>query len=156
MTGNTITLTPKENTLIKDLKDQEKLCEQKYKKHAECAHDPQLKQLFGELANVEKHHYDMLVQMESGTVPSVEGKAQAPSSTFTTTYKGGETPEKSQDAYLCSDLLSTEKHVSGLYNTCVFEFAQPACREVLNHIQSEEQWHGERIYAYMKANNMYS
>ena len=107
MTNNSITLTPKETTLIKDLKDQEKLCEQKYKKHAECAHDPQLKQLFTELADVEHHHYDMLVQMESGTVPSVEGKTQAPSSTFTATYKGGETPEKSQDAYLCSDLLST-------------------------------------------------
>ena len=29
-------------------------------------------------------------------------------------------------------------------------------RKMLNHIQSEEQQHDEKIYAYMKANGMYS
>ena len=54
------------------------------------------------------------------------------------------------------DLLATEKHASALYNTCVFEFTYPEARKMLNHIQAEEQQHGEKIYAYMKCNNMYS
>ena len=64
--------------------------------------------------------------------------------------------EKKQDCYLCTDLLTTEKHASNLYNTCVFEFGQTALRQVLNHIQTEEQQHGEQIYQYMKTNSMYS
>ena len=62
-------LTQKETSLLKDLKDQEKLCEEKYKKHAAAASDPQLKNLFSRLAQTEKAHYDMLVQMEQGAVP---------------------------------------------------------------------------------------
>ena len=54
------------------------------------------------------------------------------------------------------DLLATEKHASSLYDTCVFEFGQPELRRILNHIQTEEQEHGDMIYKYMKANNMYS
>ena len=57
-------LTQKETSLLKDLKDQEKLCEEKYRKHAAAASDPQLKNLFSRLAQTEKAHYDMLVQME--------------------------------------------------------------------------------------------
>ena len=49
-----------------------------------------------------------------------------------------------------------EKHVSGLYDTSIFEFSDPAVRQVLNHIQSEEQGHGESIYSYMHQNGMYS
>ena len=66
------------------------------------------------------------------------------------------TPEKKQDCYLCTDLLTTEKHASGLYDTCVFEFGQTELRKALNHIQTEEQEHGDMIYKYMKANSMYS
>ena len=73
-----------------------------------------------------------------------------------TAYHTSETPAKQQDYYLCSDLLTTEKHASGLYNTCVFEFGQTQLRQVLNHIQTEEQEHGDLIYKYMKANSMYS
>ena len=32
----------------------------------------------------------------------------------------------------------------------------PAARKLLNHIQAEEQQHGEMLYAYMNANNMYN
>ena len=52
-------------------------------------------------------------------------------------------------------MLSTEKHVSALYNTGVFEFSDVQARTMLNHIQSEEQQHGQRIYEYMNANGMY-
>lgn len=64
--------------------------------------------------------------------------------------------EKQKDAYLCADALSTEKHVSSSYNTSIFEFGDTNVRNTLNHIQKEEQQHGEQIYKYMSANGMYS
>ena len=149
-------LTQKETTLLKDLKGQEQLCADKYKKHAEVAHDAQLKQLFTELSNVEQSHYQMLTDIESGRLPGTGNNQSAGSNSFTAAYTATETPEKKADAYLCSDLLATEKHVSALYNTCVFEFGQPELRKVLGQIQTDEQKHGEKIYQYMKTNAMYS
>lgn len=148
-------LTQKESTLIKDLKGQEQLCIDKYTKHAECATDPQLKQLLNRIADVERGHLNTLNQIEQGAAPTVSGASQTQIPTFTA-YHTSETPAKQQDYYLCSDLLTTEKHASGLYNTCVFEFGQTPLRQTLNHIQTEEQEHGDMIYKYMKANNMYS
>ena len=149
-------LTQKESTLIKDLKGQEQLCIDKYTRHAECAADPQLKQLFNRIAGVEREHLNTLTQMENGTTPQAGGGGQSSLPTFTAYHTQAETPEKKQDCYLCTDLLTTEKHASSLYNTCVFEFAQSELRQTLNHIQTEEQQHGEQIYRYMKANGMYS
>ena len=148
-------LTLKETTLLKDLKEQEKLCADKYQKHAACAHDPQLKQLFTELSGVENAHYQMLTDIESGRLPA-SGQGNNVNGQFTATYNMSDTQEKKDDAYLCSDLLATEKHVSALYNTCVFEFTRPELRQVLNKIQTDEQEHGEKIYQYMKTNAMYS
>jgi rubrerythrin len=148
-------LTQKETTLIKDLKGQEQLCIDKYTRHAECANDPQLKQLFTHIADVEREHLNTLNQIERGEAPAMGSQSKAQIPAFTP-YHTAETPEKKQDCYLCSDLLTTEKHASGLYNTCVFEFGQTQLRQVLNHIQTEEQEHGDMIYKYMKANGMYS
>ncbi|MBR6549079.1 MAG: spore coat protein, partial [Clostridia bacterium] len=53
------------------------------------------------------------------------------------------------------DMLAMEKHVSGVYNTGVFEFTNPVLRDALAHIQKEEQNHGEKLYSYMSANGMY-
>ncbi len=150
-------LTQKEQSLIKDLKDQEKLCVDKYTKHAAAAHDPQLAALFRQIAGVEQQHYNTLTAMEAGNPPpAAVGQSGGTSPAFTATYGIAETQEKKDDCYLCSDLLSTEKHAANLYNTCVFEFGQSELRQVLNHIQTEEQGHGEQLYRYMKANSMYS
>ena len=48
--------TQKEAGLLKDLKDQEQLCVDKYRRHAASANDPQLKNLFEQLAQVEQQH----------------------------------------------------------------------------------------------------
>lgn len=149
-------LTQKESSLIKDLKGQERLCIDKYNKHATSAIDPQLKQLFSQIASVEQQHFDTLTQIENGGNPPTGGSQTSTLPAFTATYTQADTPEKQQDYYLCADLLTTEKHASSLYNTCVFEFGQSELRQVLNHIQTEEQQHGEQIYRYMKANHMYS
>ena len=52
-------------------------------------------------------------------------------------------------------VLAGEKHVSALYDTCVFEFKDGAARNVLSHIQQEEQQHGKMLFDYMQANGMY-
>nr|WP_312576095.1 spore coat protein [Sedimentibacter sp.] len=60
------------------------------------------------------------------------------------------------DKDMCSDLLMTEKYVSNAYDTAIFEFSNPQVRNVLNHIQKEEQQHGESIFKYMESNGMYT
>lgn len=148
-------LSQKESSLLKDLKAQEMLCAEKYSKSAQAASDTQLRDLFTSLSEIEQKHYQMLCQMESGAVPTVpSGGGNTQSKAFTATYGIGETPEKKNDCYLCQDLLTMEKHASGLYDTCVFEFSQQNARDLLNHIQKEEQGHGKQIYDYMSANSM--
>ncbi|WP_244835111.1 spore coat protein [Clostridium sp. BJN0001] len=72
-------------------------------------------------------------------------------------YSSGNTASSQDiDKTLCNDALSTEKYVSSTYNTAIFEFRDPNARQVLNHIQKEEQEHGEQIYNYMSANGLYS
>lgn len=61
-------LTQKETELLKDLKGQEKLCADKYTKYSESAIDPQLKNLFSQIAGVERQHLNTIEQIESGTV----------------------------------------------------------------------------------------
>lgn len=149
-------LTQKETGLLKDLKAQEKICVEKYTKYASAALDPQLKELFTSIANVEQQHLNTIVQIENGQMPNMQSGngSQGIKSDFHGCYGLGDTPDKLADGYLCSDTLADEKHVSSLYNTCIFEFSDKCLRDTLNHIQSEEQDHGKAIYDYMFVNNM--
>ncbi len=63
--------------------------------------------------------------------------------------------DKQNDCYLCTDLLSSEKHASALYDTCIFEFKDENARTLLNSIQKAEQGHGKALYDYMSVNGMY-
>ena len=174
-------LTEKECSLLKDMTDQEKLCSDKYRKNAQAAADPQLASLFNSLATAEDTHLNTLNEIAAGNCPqaggaggasgglgsagisggsgsggsSSSGSGGAASMTFSA-YHTSDTPEKKNDAFLCSDLLSSEKHASHLYDTCIFEFTDDCVRQTLNHIQKEEQQHGKSIYDYMKTNGMYS
>lgn len=69
--------------------------------------------------------------------------------------KGQSSNFNTSDKDLCTDMLMTEKYVSGAYNTAIFEFRDPQVRNILNHIQKEEQQHGEAIFKYMENNGMY-
>ena len=149
-------LTQKESDLLKDLKDAEKLCIEKYTKHAAAAKDTQLSQLFNQIAGVEKQHLSTLDKIGEGSVPQCGGGQSQLPMTFSPTYGTAPDPFKLGDSYLCSDILSMEKHVSHTYDTCVFEFKDEQLRCVLNEIQSDEQHHGKLIYDYMSVNNMYS
>ena len=57
-------LTPKERSLIQDLKGQEQLCIDKYNRGAASAVDGQLKGLFTQIARTEQQHLDTLTQRD--------------------------------------------------------------------------------------------
>lgn len=59
------------------------------------------------------------------------------------------------DKYLLQDMLTIEKHVSSAYNTSIFEMTQPNIKQALQHIQKEEQDHGDQLYQYMSSHGMY-
>ena len=150
-------LTQKENLLLSDLVSQEKICIEKYRKYSETAHDPELKTLFNSLAETERSHLETLNQILAGTeVKMPDASPSAVSSKLTCTVSSVSEEEKKNDAYLVRDALAMEKHVSGVYNTSVFEFTSPVLRDTLAHIQKEEQNHGEKLYNYLDCNAMYS
>ncbi len=148
-------LTQKENGLLDDMIESEKVCIEKYKKHSDAAVDGQLKGLFSNLSDMETKHLQSLDSIKSGTVPAVQNGNGKKLPCFQQVYSPAPSQDKSADMFLCSDALSGEKHVSHLYDTGIFEFCDENVRNVLNHIQKEEQQHGKMIYDYMSANNMY-
>ena len=151
-----MTLTPKESSLLKDMIGEEQLCVTKYQKYANEAKAPELKTLLSSIATTEQSHLKTLNDMQSGTLGPVPSQIPAPNKSECRAASYAGPTDKDADAFLCKDLLATEKHASALYNTCVFEFTQPDARKMLNHIQSEEQQHGDMLYCYMNANGMYN
>ncbi|EQK41195.1 rubrerythrin family protein [[Clostridium] bifermentans ATCC 638] len=163
-----LNLTAKEKMLLEDEKSHEQLCVQKYQEYAQKASDPQLKSLFNELSQHEQQHLTSINQILSGTVPNInQGQGQSQGNQNSNMQSSNTMPNMNlqssqmnayneQDKMLCQDSLSTEKYVSSTYNTAIFEFADKNIRQVLNHIQKEEQEHGEKIYNYMSQHNMYN
>ncbi len=148
-----MTLTQKETELLKDLKNNGQLSMDKYNRHANCALDPQLKNLLNGIAGIEQQHLQTIAQIESGSVPK-PGCSQLPGGSFTAAYGMSETPDKKNDCYLCSDLLSSAKHSSQLYDTCIFEFRDANVRNVLGSMQKCAQDKGKLLYDYMSVNSM--
>lgn len=151
-------LTQKERMLLEDEKHQEDICIKKYQNYSQQAQDSQLKQLFNNHAADEQHHYNMINQMLQGQQPDMSHGQQAMA-------QGGQMQQQSSyqgsmgnagDEVLCSDLLATEKYVSGTYDTGIFEAASPVIRQALQHIQKDEQKHGEDLFNYMNSHGMYN
>lgn len=152
-------LSQKERMLLEDQKHQEEICVQKYKSFAEHAKDKELKDLFNKLASEEQHHYDMVNQMLQGQAPDMShnqqsGQSNQSSTTNQQTGFHGAMSNQS-DEVLCSDLLATEKYVSSTYDTTVFEAANPVVRQAVQHIQQDEQRHGQELFDYMNSHGMY-
>ena len=146
-----INLSTKERMLLEDEKSHEQLCIDKYNEYSNKASCPELKNLFSQLAQKEQKHLDSINQLLNGVVPNInqqQNEQQAPINLNSNNYN-------EHDKMLCSDSLSTEKFVSSTYNTAIFEFRDKNIRQVLNHIQKEEQEHGEKIYNYMASHGMY-
>lgn len=151
-----MTLTQKETSLLTDLKSQEKLCIEKYGKYEKDACDPCLKNLFGSIKSAEEGHLSTICRIMNGEEVKMPPAPTAVSQKLECQASSCGEQEKNNDAFLCKDALSMEKHVSSLYDISVFEFSSPVLRDTLNHIQKEEQNHGEQLYEYMSKNNMYS
>lgn len=153
-----MTLTQKETSLLSDLKSQEKLCIEKYRKYENAAKDPCLKELFASIRQTEENHLNTVNRIQNGEevkMPASSSDASSGSNNNCPLSTANE-QDKKEDAYLCADALAMEKHVSSVYDVSIFEFSSPILRDTLNHIQKEEQQHGEKIYAYMAKNSMYS
>ena len=151
-----VNISEKERYLIKDLQDQEKLCVEKYGKYENSAKDAVLKNLFGSIKQEEQKHYDSLGQLLNGNVPGVNssdnaGKNYNPTATYTGSF---EQSDKDNDAFLCTDAISTEKYVASAYNFDLFQFGNSDVRKLLNDIQTEEQNHAEKIWKYKTVNQM--
>ncbi len=156
----TIQLGQKERMLLEDQKSHEEICIQKYNNYAQQAKDPQLKQLFNTYAGQEQQHYDTINQILAGQQPNTgqqQGGNQQQQQKQQQASGKGQLPagDYQNDATLCNDMLMTEKYVSDTYNTAIFEMADTNVRQALNHIQKEEQQHGEGIFNYMQSKGMY-
>ena len=157
-----LNLNDKERMLLQDEKEGEELCIEKYKKYSEEASDPELKNLFKELMSKEEDHLKTLNQMLTGTVPTLNTQQkQQNQQNSNTNVSSANVDNKNQinfkqDKIICQDSLAGEKYVSSTYNSTIFEMRDTNARQVLNHIQKEEQEHGEKIYNYMQSHNMYN
>lgn len=159
-----LNLNSKERMLLEDEKKHEELCIEKYNKYSEMASNPELKNLFSQLSEKEKQHLNTINQMLSGVLPNTNsgqgGKQQNQQSNNQSSNEQKLNYYQSQtdfnnDKMLCQDSLSGEKYVSSTYDTAIFEFRDTNARQILNHIQKEEQEHGEKIYNYMEQYRMY-
>ncbi|MDF2540423.1 MAG: hypothetical protein K0S47_141 [Herbinix sp.] len=163
-----ITLSTKEKLLLQDQKGHEEICIQKYTSYANLASDKQLKDIFTSNANQEKEHLNTINQLLSGQVPDTNSSSKQggnnnqqqqqaqPQGVSTSFGLGSSSNPITPDKDLCTDILMTEKYVSGTYDTAIFEFSDPQVRQVLNHIQKEEQEHGEKVFKYMESKGMYN
>lgn len=158
----TSALSQKETSLLKDQQNHEKICIQKYQTYAQQATDPQLKQLLNTYASQEQTHLNTITQMLNGQVPTMSSQ-QSQQSQQSSVQNLAQSSQAQQgatnsqsDSALCNDMLMTEKFVSGAYDTAIFEFKDPAIRQTLNHIQKEEQEHGQGLFQYMQSKGMYN
>ena len=161
-----INLTTKEKMLLEDEKSHEELCVSKYKDYASKATCQELSNLFSSLSQKEQQHLDSINQILNGTIPNVNSnnqnqqnsmqQLQSNTSNMPNLQNTAIKTYNENDKMLCQDSLSTEKYVSSTYNTAIFEFSNTQIRQLLNHIQKEEQEHGQKIYNYMNQHGMYN
>ncbi len=162
-----IILSNKERLLLEDQKSHEEQCILKYENYENLANDKELKAIFRSNGQKEKEHLETINQLLSGKLPSLNNqpgsgqqpsqpKPQTPESKPVSFDHSSTSNFKSSDKDLCSDILMSEKYVSGTYDTAIFEFQDAQVRDLLNHIQKEEQKHGEAVFTYMKNKGMYT
>ena len=112
------------------------------------AHDGQLKGLFTQIGQIERQHLDTIGQIMGGTVPSMPSGGKQTRLQFTPVYNAATAdPNKQKDGYLCMDLLSTEKHVSSVYDTAIFEFRDTNIGNASPYTKKSRST--EQIYNYM-------
>lgn len=96
------------------------------------------------------------MSQSQGSGGSSSSQSAMPQSQQSSIEQSSSNSFKASDKDMCIDMLNTEKYVSGSYDTYIFEFKDAQVRDVLNHIQKEEQKHGEAIFSYMSSKGMYN
>ena len=161
-------LSSKEKNLLQDQLKHEAICIQKYTNYSTQATDPELQQLFSYLASQEQTHYSTIETMLMGQQPklnqqkpqgqsqSQQNQGQQSQQSMQSTqmnYEQGSmdnTIPSQGDATLCTDSVMTEQFVSGSYDTSIFESTNQTLTQALQHIQKEEQEHGQKLQQYMQ------
>jgi len=172
-----VTLSTKERYLLEDQQTHEEQCILKYDNYSNLATDAELKSIFKSISQKEREHLQTINQLLNGQIPSVSqggsGDQQQQNSQQQNTQNSQQQNQQSNavpvmqqvstnqgfkitDKEMCIDMLNTEKYVSGTYDTAIFEFKDPRIRDVLNHIQKEEQKHGETLFLYLQSKGMYN
>lgn len=136
--------TEKERMLLKELKEVERVSIRRYEQDEQCAADPRLKNLFARIRQEEEGHLKTLEELEKGVIPMMAGGKKHGS-------EGGASgePEDDRDVYFCQDGLESEKLASSQYDGAIFAFRDGSVREILHHIQKEEQEHGRLLSEYI-------
>ncbi len=150
-----VNLTQKEIYLLNDQKSHEELCIKKYANYANLAQDPYLKKMFTKHGNQEQEHLNTITQILNGQVPNTSWQKPQQQQKQQNEPLPSENNNQ-QDIDFCNDLLATEKYVSTTYNIAIFEFSDHNIRQALNHIQKEEQEHGEEIFNYLRSVGAYN
>jgi spore coat protein CotF len=172
-------LTQKERMMLQDQVKHEELCIQKYTGYAGQASDPAVTRMFNENAQDERDHYSTLNQFLGKADAGVQAGATGGVSTrgagqatqagqMSQPGQGSFTGQPRQagpasqsggfpanDSQMLTDMLTTEKFISGSYDTAIFEASDPQVRQAFQHIQGDEQKHGEKIFRYMQDHGMY-
>ena len=104
--------------------------------------------MFNQFASEEKEHYSTISQLLGQ--PDMDPQSQQ--NTFLPEPAG---ITGTDDQSMLTDMLMTEKYISGTYDTAIFESSNPSIRKALQHIQKDEQSHGEGIFNYMQQQGMY-
>ncbi|HHX95040.1 MAG TPA: spore coat protein [Clostridia bacterium] len=164
-------LSEKEKTLLQDQLKHESICIQKYTNYAAQASDPELQQLFSSLASQEQQHYSTIEKILNGQQPNIgQNQSQIQQNQNQDQYQSQQNTQAANmqyeqadmsnemasqgDTTLCTDMLMTEKFVSGSYDTAVFESKNPQVVQALQHIQKEEQEHGQKIQKYLNSKGL--
>ena len=98
-----MTLTQKETDLLKDMRDQELLCIEKYEKYSCSACSTELKNLFNSLADAERTHLKTINDLMGGSVKTVSGGLSA-DNCFCGCANYCDDTSKKCDEFLCKDM----------------------------------------------------
>ncbi len=155
-----VQLTQEERKVLEDHKKHEEVCIQKYDQYAQKASDPQLRNMFSQFASQERQHHETLSQLLQGQQPSTGGgSGQGQQQSRPAVQNSGQNPRGSagqDDALMCQDAMMMEKFISDSYDNGIFASTNPTVRQALQHIQDEEQEHGEGLLNYLQNHGLQS
>ena len=171
-----IQLSQSERKLLQDHMKHEEVCIEKYQQYAQQSSDPELRSMFSQFASQERQHYDSLNSLLQGRQPSAQSghshsghssqaqssypfqqdqQQQSHSTNWASFNQGsGHQGQGQSDALMCRDAMMTEKFISDSYDNGIFGSSHPVVRQTLQHIQDEEQQHGEGLMNYLQKHGL--